>query len=112
VPPEILNCPIPGEVFGSIAGIIHHVGSGERFYHQRLDKTVQWDTLPADPFEAIAAARATTNAYLPTLVGDTRITVLVDEMWSARKVLRRTLWHERDHTGHIAERLAELQQHP
>ena len=108
VPPEILNRPIPGELFGSIAGIIHHVGSGERFYHQRLDNTVQWEPLPADPFEAIAAARAATNAYFPTLIGDTRINELVDEVWSARKVLRRTLWHERDHTRHIAERLREL----
>jgi hypothetical protein len=29
-------------------------------------------------------------------------------MWSARKVLRRTLWHERDHTDHILKLRAVL----
>jgi hypothetical protein len=51
--------------------------------------------------------RQHTRAQLPGLVGDTRIAVRADEEWSARKVLRRTLWHEQDHTGHIA-RLVQI----
>jgi hypothetical protein len=29
------------------------------------------------------------------------VVTLSGETWSARKVMRRTLWHERDHTAHI-----------
>ncbi|MDW8214000.1 MAG: hypothetical protein RMJ55_10615 [Roseiflexaceae bacterium] len=29
------------------------------------------------------------------------------EVWSARKVVRRALWHERDHTQHIARLLTQ-----
>jgi hypothetical protein len=39
---------------------------------------------------------------LPKLVGDERIVTRVSEPWSARKILRRALWHERDHTQQIA----------
>jgi hypothetical protein len=28
------------------------------------------------------------------------------EFWSPRKLLRRAVWHERDHTGHIRKLLA------
>ncbi|MEK7327889.1 MAG: hypothetical protein AAB217_21800 [Chloroflexota bacterium] len=47
--------------------------------------------------------RAHSRACLPKLISDTQIVTLVDEAWSARKVLRRTLWHERDHTRQIAK---------
>jgi hypothetical protein len=33
---------------------------------------------------------------------------LAGETWSARKVLRRSLWHRRDHTAHIAKLRARL----
>ena len=36
---------------------------------------------------------------------DVRITEDRDELWSSRKVLRRALWHERDHTQHIRQLL-------
>jgi hypothetical protein len=32
------------------------------------------------------------------------------EMWSPRKVLRRAVWHERDHTEHIRKLLFQKQQ--
>jgi hypothetical protein len=110
VPQDILTRSISGEVFGSIMGIIRHVAGAEWWYCQHLGGIAQWALLTGDPLTALAVARADTRVFLPTLVGDTRIVTHVNETWSARKVLRRTLWHERDHIGHIAERLRELSQ--
>ena len=108
VPQDILTCPISGEVFGSIIGIVRHVAGAEWWYCQHLGGVAQWELLAGDALAALAAARADTRVFLPMLVGDTRIVTHVNEMWSARKVLRRILWHERDHTDHIAQRLREL----
>jgi len=40
---------------------------------------------------------------LTALSGQTGVVALAGEVWSARKVLRRSLWHERDHTQHILQ---------
>jgi hypothetical protein len=40
------------------------------------------------------------------LVGDEQVLQNCDELWSGRKIVRRTLWHERDHTQHILQLLS------
>ncbi len=62
--------------------------------------------LPGDLLTRLRAVRANTQAQLVTLVGDGSAVSKWGELWSARKVLRRTLWHERDHTQQIARLLA------
>lgn len=108
VPSDVLARIIPGERFESIYGIIRHVAVAEWWYCQRIGGVADWKALPADSLDALATSRANTRRFLPTLVDDQRTITLMDETWSARKVLRRTLWHERDHTQHIAERLREF----
>jgi hypothetical protein len=36
------------------------------------------------------------------------VATLSGETWSARKVLRRAMWHERDHTQHIRKLRQQL----
>jgi len=105
VPQDRLRQPIAGEVQGSVAGILRHVAGAENWYFGHLDLGLSRAQLPADPFEMLRDVRAHTRAQLMQLVGDGRITRRCDELWSARKVLRRTLWHERDHTQHVARLL-------
>jgi len=104
--PEQLAEAVPGEVRGSVAGLLRHVAGAENWYFGHLDLGFSRADLPADPFEMLAAVRANTRAQLLKLVGDGRTATRRGEVWSARKVLRRTLWHERDHTQHIARLLA------
>lgn len=82
VPEEALTRLVPGQKFGSISGVLEHVAEAERFYLSRLDRGV-----------------------LPGLAGDGRVVERRGELWSARKVVRRALWHECDHTGHVAKLL-------
>ncbi len=105
---EQLSKPITGEVSGSLAGIIKHIAGAENWYFGQLDFALDRPQLPDDPLDMLKAVRANTRAQLVKLTGDERITKNCDEMWSARKVIRRTLWHERDHTQHIAHLLAHL----
>jgi hypothetical protein len=57
--------------------------------------------LSPEPLDAIQQVRQKLLSVLPALSNQPGVVALAGEVWSARKVLRRTLWHERDHTQHI-----------
>lgn len=94
--------------FESINDILRHVGGSEWWYFERLGMAFDGDELPINPFARLEKVRANTRARLPELVGDARVVEREGEKWSARKVVRRMLWHERDHTQHIAKLLQQL----
>lgn len=106
--PEQYNKPIVGELRGSIAGLLKHVAGAENWYFDQFGMGLNRSQLPDDPLEMLKTVRANTQAQLVKLIGDERITKECDELWTARKIVRRALWHERDHTQHIAQLLALL----
>jgi hypothetical protein len=88
--------PVPDE---EGEAIIRHIAQAESWYfsnigHARLP-------LEDDPHAALAAVRSRTFLWLHDLEGSTAQNVVMQEQWTARKVLRRTLWHERDHTQQL-----------
>jgi predicted RNase H-like HicB family nuclease len=100
--PVILTQPgdaVPIDVHESIRAILAHVAGAERWYFQNL--SLGQPSLVDDPLVALDQVRAQTRACVAALVGDGRICVVRGEQWSARKALRRTLWHERDHVRQI-----------
>ncbi len=99
--PETLYRTFPGEVHGSIAGLLEHIAWAEWWYFDRIEKAPSRDEMPADPLGKLQTVRAHSRQQFPALVGDDRVRMAKGEKWSARKVLRRTIWHERDHTQHI-----------
>jgi predicted RNase H-like HicB family nuclease len=100
--------PIPGEIRGSIAGILEHIAGAENWYFEKLDLALDRPRLSSSLLEKLAQVRRNAKEQLWKLIGETRIAENYDEMWSARKVLRRTLWHERDHTQQIEHLSSEL----
>jgi hypothetical protein len=102
--PQKLDATYPAERW-SIKGILGHVGGAEWWYLQRLDLAFPREQLPEDPFERIKKVRKQLNLVLPKLEGVKRVVGVDGEIWSPRKILRRTLWHERDHTEHIKKLL-------
>lgn len=105
---EKLTKAISGEVRGSIAGILNHIAIAENWYFEQLSCGLERAKLPDDPLEKIAIVRANTQEQLVKLIGDERIIKNCDELWSARKIMRRTLWHERDHVQQIVQLLRSL----
>ena len=84
-----------------IAGIVNHIGGAEWWYLDRLGLAFPRAQVPKEPLERLAKVRAALNEVLPSLEGRNQVVGMSGEFWSPRKVLRRALWHERDHTDHI-----------
>lgn len=103
---EKLAQPYPNERW-DISGILKHIAGGEWFYQERIGYPFPENEadLPADPFEQLQAVREHFNALLPKLDGINKVVGVEGEIWSPRKMLRRALWHERDHTEHIRKLL-------
>lgn len=97
---EAAATELPGERW-SIMGLIDHVATAEQWYYDRLGLALSTSELPADPLARLTKVRDHTLASLPALAARKGVVTLSGETWTARKVMRRTLWHERDHTGHI-----------
>jgi hypothetical protein len=97
---EVLNAQYPGERW-NILGIVRHVGGAEWWYLDRLGLASPQQELPNDPFERLEKARKRLLDILPSLDGMRKVVGVDGEFWSPRKLLRRALWHERDHTQHI-----------
>lgn len=104
--PQKLRRTYPGERW-DINGILKHIGGAEWWYQERIGYPFpeREDEVPADPFERLAVVREHLTSLLPRLDGVNKVVGLDGEIWSPRKVLRRALWHERDHTEHIRKLL-------
>lgn len=88
----------------SIANIVRHVGNGDWWYLARLGlEHIPRSDLPSAPLDRIALSRSILCDVLPTLVGSNQVVGIDGEFWSPRKLLRRAVWHERDHTEHIRQ---------
>ena len=96
-----LDRSIPGEVQGSIRGILNHLAWAEWWYFDRLNLAFKEEEMPEDVMSMLEIVRAHTRRQLSQLAGNTTITERTGEQWSARKIVRRTLWHERAHTQQI-----------
>lgn len=97
-----LNEEHPGERW-SINGILLHVAHAEWWYQERVGSPFpeHEDDLPSDPPACLELVRAHFSSMLPKLEGVHQALDVEGEIWSPRKMLRRALWHERDHTQHI-----------
>jgi len=86
-----------------IVGILNHVALAEQWYFDRMGIALPTRELPTDPLDRLVKVRDHTLANLSNLATRIGVVALSGETWSARKVMRRTLWHERDHTDHISK---------
>lgn len=98
--PEKLNATYPDERW-SIAGILKHIGGAEWWYLNRLGLAFPRLEVPQEPFERLDKVRSRLEEVLPELVGSKQVVGIDGEFWSPRKLLRRAVWHERDHNIHI-----------
>jgi hypothetical protein len=102
---ETLDHTQPGERW-SVYGILKHVGGAEWWYLDRLGLAFPRAEIPEDPWDRLAKVRTFMESTLPGLVGSRLVIGTDGEFWSPRKMLRRAVWHERDHTFHIRKLLA------
>ncbi len=101
-----LHRTISGEVQGSIEGILRHVAWAEWWYLDRLNLAFPREAMAGEILSLLERVRAHTRLQWPQLADSSLITERMGERWSPRKVVRRTLWHERAHTQQIARYLS------
>lgn len=89
-------------------GILRHIGGAEWWYQDRLGYALPEDEEddPEDPFKRMTVVREHLTSLLPKRNGMNKVVGIAGELWSPRKMLRRAVWHERDHTEHIRKLLA------
>lgn len=91
-----------------IKGIINHISGGELWYLDRLGLAPSDVDVPEVPMDRLTEVRKVLNERLPSLEDSKQVLGLEGEFWSPRKLLRRVVWHERDHTEHIQKLLRQL----
>jgi len=101
--PVILEMERPGQRW-NIWGIVKHIANAELWYLSRLGLTdLHYQQLETDPLNRLAQTETLIEKIFPTFADVVNVTGIEGEFWSYRKILRRTLWHQRDHIEHIKE---------
>ena len=100
---EILEKDFPGQRW-NILGIAKHVANAELWYLSRLSLTdlTRRDLLPEPEARLKQTADQIDKIFL-TFADQIKVVGIEGEFWSYRKIIRRTLWHQRDHIEHIKE---------
>ncbi len=102
LPPELLKREFEGQRW-TIEGILMHIAQVEPWYFSRLGFDIPQPDENSNAFQLLDDSAKMTNRYLPELVGFDQVLEQYQEKWSARKLVRRLLWHQRDHIDHIRE---------
>ena len=86
----------------NILGILKHIANAENWYLSRLGySNLRKDQLPEQPLARLEIMQEAVSTSFHQFPLDTRVLNIDGETWSCRKILRRTLWHQRDHIEHI-----------
>lgn len=88
-----------------VAGIVKHIGGADWWYLDRLGLAFPREEVPQEPLERLEKVYARLVEVLRGLEGKNQVVGVDGEFWSPRKILRRALWHERDHMQHIQKLL-------
>jgi uncharacterized damage-inducible protein DinB len=100
-PPQEVDAERPGERW-SIRGLLAHVGTSQWWLLDRLGLAgIPRSALPKEPQERAEAMYTRMASLIPTLAGVEQVVGRAGEFWSPRKLLRRSIWHQRDHAAHI-----------
>ena len=87
----------------TIEGILEHIAKVESWYFSRLGFKIPEPADGSDPYQLLNESWAIVNNCFPELIGFDQVFEHHKENWSARKLVRRLLWHQRDHIDHIHE---------
>lgn len=106
--PDLILDARPRPRVRTIREILRHIANAEHWYLTRI-----WHDVPRlpprrDVFDRLALVRELAVQRLCSMTAEDRGKVMTaedGELWSARKIFRRFLEHEREHIDEIAERL-------
>lgn len=101
--PQLMTRMLPGQRW-NINGVLNHIARTEIQYLGSLKLPLpKGEFLVHNPFKLLELSYEMVQKALPGLEGNARIVDNDGELWSARKLLRRLLWHQRNHIEHIRQ---------
>ena len=99
--PAVLTREHPDERW-NILGIARHIANAELWYLSRMDLTsLSRQDLPQELEERLSQTAAQIMKVFPDFVDQVKVIGKLGEFWSYRKLVRRILYHQRDHIEHI-----------
>lgn len=100
---EILEKQYPDQRW-SILGILKHIANAENWYLSRLGYlNLSKDQLPENPLARLEIMEEMIRDAINQFPLNPQVSSIDGETWSCRKIIRRTLWHQRDHIEHIKQ---------
>ncbi len=93
-----------------INDILRHVATGENWYLDRLGLAHEPAWEMADTLGRLLLVRQHLLDVLPHLIADERVVMANGELWSPRKIIRRALWHQREHAAQVGRLRARLRE--
>ena len=88
----------------NIMGILKHIANAENWYLSRLGySNLRKDQMPEQPLARLEIMQEAVSNSFRQFPDDARVQNIDGETWSCRKIIRRTLWHQRDHIEHIKQ---------
>ncbi len=103
-----LDQTFPGERW-SVRGILGHVANAEWWYLDRLSLADgKREELPDAVLPRMQATLDNLQRELPKLTSVNDVRGRRGELWSPRKILRRSCWHALDHAQHIHKLITQL----
>ncbi len=100
---KLLERQLPNQRW-NIYGIMKHIANAENWYLDRLAyTTLSRKDIPTSPIEHLELTQAVIERIFLKFENEDRVFGKDGEFWSCRKILRRTLWHQRDHIEHIKQ---------
>lgn len=101
--PELLERQFTGQRW-NIIGIAKHIANAELWYLQRMNLAgITRPDLSPNYLDRLAQMAEIIKLEFPKFADEARVIGIEGEFWSYRKILRRTLWHQRDHIDHIKQ---------
>jgi hypothetical protein len=104
-PAGAMDRPLADPVWKTPADLLVHIYGAEQWLLSHLGLALERDNMPRGKMERLAAIRARTMEIVPQLAESEKIYEVDGELWSPRKVIRKILWHERDHIPQLADLL-------
>ena len=99
--PHLLDQTYPGERW-NILGIASHIANAELWLLSRLSlTTLTHKDLEYETKSRLAQTAKMIRENFENFADQVNVVGIEGEFWSFRKVVRRTLWHQRDHIEHI-----------
>jgi len=97
------SSPLPEPIHEMLRQVAHE----EWKYLDHLGVAFPEADLPGDPLEALEKTHAYAQEALTARANDRRVVTKDGELWSLRKLIRRTLWLERDRAQQITKLVSQ-----